>query len=313
MMSVPNAQEFINHRECFSKPKKKLVQTRIVFDPVFGFSAPARLVTRRPVPNATSIAHTPFFSTADPSLTCLFRLPIEIRLQILRYLLLSDYDFVHQVCVTTQRLVFYKDNRPYHLSFFGQEVSPEILRCSRACEEEGARILYGENRFKVANCRAVGKGQTVNSWPLPLRHARLISRLRLGIYSQEDESKAALTRQPYLFPQLRHLTLHVRLTCRQFENLLDVYSHVFRQLKTFNLCITIDEGDFGNLVEEICYGGEGNIIWMQEEEFEEIMCISYKAALIKHSWFNKKDIEWNVENVSHVSWAEWVAYAMLSN
>lgn len=77
-------------------------------------------------------------------------LPLELRLDIYRHLLLTDQPIIAQ--------------SPAYLSYHGikpaatkKNLSPDILRVSRAVHEEASAILYEENTFQY-HCQADGDG-----------------------------------------------------------------------------------------------------------------------------------------------------------
>lgn len=285
------------HKACFTKPKPKesSSQTRITFTPHFGFAFPPRkLPPRTPAPNVIKrTTHTPFFSTTDRSYTSFFRLPYELRLQVYCYLL-SGPGIQYRICLETCRLVLYRFRIRKNYPFLRHRLYPAILECSRLCNEEGAPILYGENRFSTAWCHGrpnYADWLILNSWPLSKRNLQRVSSLTLSIRGHaEDET--ALRQKEALFPRLKYIRLTFRLSVSQWENFLNSYADVLKTIQTIELHIDVDVEETNRLFKK--EQGEWQLLvdeydsWWALRNADALCYRLYEPGLQKIGWLGKK-------------------------
>ena len=112
-------------------------------------------------------------------------LPLEIRLQIYRYLL-SDWEYVFYLHSAHARQVkvlkLLSSVSGWEKTF---EFQPAVLRCSRQICNEAINVLYGENCFRLENV----DGPPSRMVEFPINNLRLIRHLRVLIWHNGSGEK----------------------------------------------------------------------------------------------------------------------------
>lgn len=285
------------HAKCFTKPAQRLRQSRLVFTPQsLSFERPLVFQPpRSPIPQSLRRStHTPFFSTADRSLTSFLRLPYDIRLQIYRYLLCYSGIIQYELCVTTRRLIsihqLYHDERPYKR----HGLFPALLECCRLLNEEASPILYGHNEFKVARCGSdMDQWLTIrNSWPMAESNKKRITRLNMDWrYFTASKNYDAL--RHYFcdgFQTLRVTKLTLTATPSEWESFLSEYADCLQRVVTIEFLVYIPDRclkALWNKHQRATDGKEGAI------KLEELCCQLYQRVSARFTKQPGKKATWN--------------------
>lgn len=299
------------HQFCYAKPKKRggpWRQAKLSWTGQgLGIHVPPEPPPRRsPVPNAVKrMRHEPFFSTSEKSLTCLLRLPYDVRLPILLYLLRCS-GVRYQLCIATNRILMI-DHTAQRYPYVRHGMFPSILQTCSVLHEEGARILYGENSFKLSECAMRHKDgwyQVLNSWPAPEQHTRLATGLGMTFWRGPfEELSAPILMEPFVrFPALRHVCIEFNGSLAKWEEFMASYADVLGAISKVDLTI-------------YCEGRELIETWRRQESMRrpgsdpdgpwagdlvgEAVLGLYKPPLESRSeQLNKRLVEWTFEDLT---------------
>lgn len=233
------------HPECYNKPKKRdapYQQSFLVLTPQgLHFELPRPPPPyRTPAPNIVKrMTRAPVFSSTDKSLASLLRLPYDIRLQILRYLLRCG-GVQYELCLDTSRLILFNHYgcQPYPYERHG--IFPSILETCRLMYDEGSAVLYGENRFKLSRCSLTRENRRwliFNSWPMAERNTRLVTQVYLGSWGHPTaDDRAKILANPFVvFPAVRHVSVHLNFSVLNWGVFMNEYSGIIARIGSFEI------------------------------------------------------------------------------
>lgn len=133
----------------------------------------------------TRISNSPVYTSPTlPHLTSFVRFPVEIRLQIYRYLMVFNGNIQYEFCIRTQRLLERHYCSSQKVAWTRYVIFPAILETCRQFNQEGSAILYGENTFRLTKHHQqkvwLTGLRTTNSWTIGHINMKCITSVQIS-------------------------------------------------------------------------------------------------------------------------------------